>query len=104
MLPNCTNGKLMGKGTGGSGKLWTAGHLQTAYEKPERPSTPDPTRTLSHGNTTIYFGCPDVNAAYAHLCAQGIEVREPMITSYGFKALSITDPDGYNLCFHWPAN
>jgi glyoxylase I family protein len=27
----------------------------------------------------------------------------PMVTHYGFKSISLTDPDGYVLCFHWPA-
>lgn len=76
--------------------------LNTAYEKQERPPAPDPVRIAAHADTAIYFGCPDVDAVYTHLCAKGIDVKEPVITSYRFKALSLIDPDGYYLCFHWP--
>ena len=77
--------------------------LNTAYEAHERPAAPDPARIASHGDTAIYFGCPDVDAAYAYLRSKGVDVEEPKITSYGFKGLSFKDPDGYCLCFHWPA-
>ena len=77
--------------------------LNTAYEDDARPPAPDPVRLASHADTTIYFGCPDVDAAYAHLRAKGLDVKKPSSTSYGFKALSLTDPDGFELCFHWPA-
>ncbi len=75
--------------------------LNTAYEADDRPPAPDPARVAGHGDTTVYFGCPDVGAAYAHLRAKGVELEEPSVTSYGFKAISLHDPDGYCLCFHW---
>ncbi|QQS48934.1 MAG: VOC family protein [Acidobacteriota bacterium] len=78
--------------------------LNTAYEKPDRPPTPDPERMAGHTDFTLYFGCPDVDATYAHLSERGIEVDPPSITSYGFKSISLRDPDGYGLCFHWPAD
>jgi len=78
--------------------------LNTQYEDHERPPAQDPGRTRSHRDTTIYFGCPDVDGVYAHLRERGVEVKEPSITGYGFKALTVTDPDGYYLCFHWPEN
>lgn len=77
--------------------------LNTAYEKPFRPAAPDTARMTGHKDFTFYFGCPDVDAAYAHLRQRGIEVDPPSITSYGFKSISLHDPDGYGLCFHWPA-
>ena len=76
--------------------------LNTAYEAHERPSAPDPARIASHADTSLFFGCPDVDAAYAHLRSMGVDVEEPKITSYGFKGLRFKDPDGYSLCFHWP--
>jgi glyoxylase I family protein len=76
--------------------------LNTAYEKDDRPPVPDPARMAHHGDTTIYFGCPDTNALYTHLAEKGVVVKKPCITSYGFKAFSLSDPDGYGLCFHWP--
>jgi catechol 2,3-dioxygenase-like lactoylglutathione lyase family enzyme len=75
--------------------------LNTAYDDGERPQSPDPARVAGHADTTIYFGAPDVDAVYAHLRARGVAVQEPSITSYGFKALFLKDPDGFELCFHW---
>ncbi len=76
--------------------------LNTAYEAHDRPPVPDPSRVAGHGDTAVYFGCPDVDAAYSHLRAKGVALKEPSITSYGFKGISFSDPDGYCLCFHWP--
>ena len=76
--------------------------LNTAYEKPDRPAAPDPVRMASHSDVEIYFGAPDVQAVYNHLVEQGLTVKEPKITGYGFKAVTIQDPDGFILCFHWP--
>src|SRR5260221_189973 len=39
--------------------------LNTAYDEGERPPTPDPARVAAHADTVIYFGCPDVDGAYA---------------------------------------
>ena len=76
--------------------------LNTAYEDHARPSVPDPARIAAHDDTAIYFGCPDVDAAYAHLRARGVAVKEPEAAHYGMKQLYVSDPDGYNLCFQWP--
>lgn len=76
--------------------------LNTIYEKPGRPITPDPVRAIGHSDVAIYFGCPDVDALYEHLRSKGLDINKPHITGYGFKALSFNDPDGYGLCFHWP--
>ena len=78
--------------------------LNTAYEAGQRPASPDPARISAHEDTTIYFGCPDVDAAYAHLQAKGITANEPKVAWYGMKQLYLTDPDGYQLCFQWPAD
>jgi glyoxylase I family protein len=67
------------------------------------PAAPDTARIAAHGDTTLYFGCPDVDAAYRHLRAQGVAVKEPKIAPYGMKQLYVRDPDGYLLCFQWPA-
>jgi len=75
--------------------------LNTAYEDHERPPAPDPVRVVGHADTTLFFGCPDVDAAYTHLRAQGVAVEEPIVTHYGMKQLSVTDPDGFKLCFQW---
>jgi predicted enzyme related to lactoylglutathione lyase len=76
--------------------------LNTAYEKPERPEKPDPQRIEAHSDTILFFGCPDLDAAYRKIKEKGLEVNEPEITGYGWKALNIIDPDGYHVCMHWP--
>jgi glyoxylase I family protein len=77
--------------------------LNTAYEGHARPPAPDPGRVAGHADTTIYFGCPDVDGAYRYLRAQGLEVEEPVVQAYGMKQLYVADPDGFSLCFQWPA-
>jgi glyoxylase I family protein len=77
--------------------------LNTAYEPQDRPPTPDPSRCAAHGDSALYFGCPDVDEAYRQLRQVGLAVKEPKIAPYGMKELYVSDPDGYNLCFQWPA-
>jgi catechol 2,3-dioxygenase-like lactoylglutathione lyase family enzyme len=77
--------------------------LNTIYEKPHRPPVADSVRQIGHSDVALYFGCPDVDALYKLLCAKGLNIKEPGITGYGFKAIHFSDPDGYGLCFHWPA-
>lgn len=77
--------------------------LNTAYDDGERPDTEDPARVAAHRDTCIYFGCPDVDAAYEHLRANGIASDPPSVAPYGMKQLYVRDPDNYNLCFQWRA-
>jgi glyoxylase I family protein len=76
--------------------------LNTAYEN-NRPPSPDARRVAAHRDTDLFFGCPDVDAAYEHLRSKGLEVKPPKVASYGMKQLSLSDPDGYELWFQWPA-
>jgi glyoxylase I family protein len=76
--------------------------LNTAYERDQRPPTPDPRRIAAHKDTALYFGCPDVDAAYRELQGKGLTLKPPVVQRYGMKQLHITDPDGYVLCFQWP--
>jgi glyoxylase I family protein len=77
--------------------------LNTRYERPERPSAPDPARVEAHDDASLYFGCPDVDAAYLHLCEKGVAVKPPRVAHYGMKQLYVKDPDGFVLCFQWRA-
>jgi catechol 2,3-dioxygenase-like lactoylglutathione lyase family enzyme len=77
--------------------------LNTAYDEGERPQTPDPARVAAHSDTAIYFGCPDVDAVYRHLRERGLHIPEPRVAPYGMRQLYLKDPDGYELCFQWPA-
>jgi len=77
--------------------------LNTAYEQDVRPPAPDRFRIAAHDDTCLYFGCPDVNAAYEHLRTRSVGVKEPKVALYGMKQLYVGDPDGYSLCFQWAA-
>jgi len=77
--------------------------LNTAYEAAHRPPAPDPARIAAHADTAIYFGCRDVEGAYESLSGRGIELGRPLTAPYGMRQLYVLDPDGYNLCFQWPA-
>lgn len=77
--------------------------LNTAYEADDRPAAPDPVRIAAHADTGLFFSCPDVDEAYRYLRAKGYDAKEPQIPDYGMKQLYVTDPDGYALCFQWPA-
>jgi catechol 2,3-dioxygenase-like lactoylglutathione lyase family enzyme len=77
--------------------------LNTAYEAQDRPPAPDPTRIAAHRDMALFFRCPDVDAAYQHLRSNGLDVGAPVVQHYGMKQLYVSDPDGFNLCFQWPA-
>ena len=77
--------------------------LNTAYEGPRRPPSPEPRRVAAHEDTCLYFGCPDVDAAYQYLSGMGEKAQKPKVAAYGMKQLYVTDPDGYALCFQWKA-
>jgi glyoxylase I family protein len=77
--------------------------LNTAYDEGERPRSADSGRVAAHGDTLLYLGCEELDAAYEHLSAQGVKVNPPTVAPYGMKQLHATDPDGYELCFQWRA-
>ena len=79
--------------------------LNTAYEfDNERPVPADRARVAAHGDTVLYFGCPDVDAAFEELREKGVAVNMPKVAPYGMKQMSLRDPDGYELCFQWPSD
>jgi glyoxylase I family protein len=77
--------------------------LNTAYDEGERPALPDPARVSGHGDTCLFFGCEDLDGTYQQLHAKGLDLQEPKVTWYGMKQLYVTDPDGFGVCFQWPA-
>jgi glyoxylase I family protein len=77
--------------------------LNTAYESDKRPPAPDRARIDKHEDTCLFFGCEDLDAAYKHLRSHGIDVKEPKVAPYGMKQLWFKDPDGFGICFQWPA-
>jgi catechol 2,3-dioxygenase-like lactoylglutathione lyase family enzyme len=77
--------------------------LNTAYEKPDRPAQPDPARIGPHEDTALFFRCPDVDGVYQYLKGKGIKLDPPKTQGYGMRQLYLRDPDGYVICFQWPA-
>ena len=77
--------------------------LNTAYDEGQRPDVPDARRVAAHDDTGLFISCPDVDAAYAYLREKGVAKTPPKVAPYGMKQLYIRDPDGYGLCFQWPA-
>jgi glyoxylase I family protein len=78
--------------------------LNTAYESDDdRPTEPEAARVAAHDDTGLFFGCPDVDAAYDELRGKGVTLNKPVVTGYGMKQMSLSDPDGYALCFQWSA-
>ena len=77
--------------------------LNTAYENDSRPPAPAAARIAAHDDTCLYIGCPDVDAAYQHLRAKGLDLSEPKVAPYGMKQLYLKDPDGFAICFQCPA-
>ena len=76
--------------------------LNTNYEfDEERPVPPDAARVAAHQDTTLYFGCPNVDSVYEELRAKGVPVEKPKVAPYGMKQMYLRDPDGYGICFQW---
>jgi catechol 2,3-dioxygenase-like lactoylglutathione lyase family enzyme len=77
--------------------------LNTAYDADQRPPSRDPAWAGGHRDTTFFFGCPDLDGAYASLKNSGLSPKPPAVTHYGMKQLWFGDPDGYGICLQWPA-
>ena len=77
--------------------------LNTAYERDSRPPAPDPLRIAAHEDTGIFFRCSEVDAVYTYLRSRNVEVDPPATQAYGMRQLYVKDPDGFSLCFQWPA-
>lgn len=78
--------------------------LEPIYPKDKRPAEPDAVRAAHHRDTVLYFGCANIDDAYNYLRNHDVKVEELRTASYGMKQLYLTDPDGYLLCFQWPAS
>ena len=37
-------------------------------------------------------------------CLLGVRVEPPRVAPYGMRQLYFSDPDGYGICFQWPAD
>ncbi len=76
--------------------------LNTAYEKPHRPSSPEAAKTKIHGDISLFFGHENIDDAYNYLKNKDVQVSEPYFTGYGWRAIHFQDPDGYGICIHRP--
>lgn len=79
--------------------------LNTCYEfEDERPTREEHLRLRQHRDACLFFGCPDVDAAYAELGSCGVAIDQPpKVAPYGMKQMYFRDPDGFGLCFQWKA-
>jgi hypothetical protein len=77
--------------------------LNTAFEfDGERPPLEDYLRDQKHRHACLFFGCPDVDGAYAELLAKSVAIDQPpKVAPYGMKQMYLHDPDGFGLCFQW---
>src|ERR1700722_15372685 len=46
--------------------------LNTAYDEGQRPVAPDEARMAAHADTSLFFGCEDVEEAFARFLALGV--------------------------------
>ncbi len=76
--------------------------LNTAYDEGTRPASPDAPRAAAHGDTILFLGCEDLDAAYSHLVAHGVDAQAPKVAPYGMRQVYTSDPDGYGVCLQWP--
>lgn len=73
--------------------------LNTAYDSGERPAVLDASRWAGHGDVTLFIGCQTIDAMHAELTARGLPVGPVSDTPHGLRQMSLTDPDGYVICF-----
>ena len=51
----------------------------------------------------LYIACQGVEGVCRNLRFKGLDLSEPKAAPYGIKQFFLRDPDGYTLCFQWPA-
>jgi glyoxylase I family protein len=78
--------------------------LNTAYDRGERPPTPDPGRVRGHADTELFFECADVDEICEMLRRKGMPVGEPETTFYRTRRVWLQDPDGFQVWFQSPVN
>lgn len=69
--------------------------LNTVFEAIKRPSAPETGRQAAHKDITLYFNCPYIDTLYTYLKKADVQLKEPFINSYNWKAIRVADPDGY---------
>lgn len=96
-VDECDWAMLFGGGVESGSGIWLM--LNTAYERDERPPSPDAARVAAHADSTLYFICANADTAYRLLREAGLEPSEPATAHYGMRQTYLKDPDGYELCF-----
>jgi glyoxylase I family protein len=75
--------------------------LNTEYDEGERPAE-RPREVEERFGTWFYYGCRDIDGAYATLQAAGVACQPPSIAAYGFRVVSFRDPDGRGITLQRP--
>jgi glyoxylase I family protein len=76
--------------------------LNSAYERHERPTAPDPGRVKGHADAELFFECVDLDALCEQLRLNGLDVPAPETTFYGARRVCLSDPDGFRVWFQSP--
>jgi len=79
--------------------------LNSCYEfDDERPTPEEHLRMRQHRDACLFFGCTDVDAAYAELTEKRVAIEQPpKVAPYRMKQMYFKDPDGFGLCFQGKA-
>ena len=77
--------------------------LNNMYEGNVRPELADAKRTQAHADTVLYVSCRDMDTLVSDLRRRGVAVKGPVTTYYGMLQATVSDPDGYSICFQRPA-
>ena len=78
--------------------------LNTTFESDQRPQALSAVHYDVHKDVSLYFGCRDLESAYAWLQKKGVPAEEPRAAPYGMSQLYLKDPDGYVICLQWPSS
>ena len=66
--------------------------LNTAYDDGRRPPLAHPARVAAHGDTGLFFGCPNLKEAYEQLRTAGVNVKPPQMQRYGMMRMELGGP------------
>jgi glyoxylase I family protein len=77
--------------------------LNTAYDEGERPAK-RPSQAEDPFGIWLFLGCPNLDEAYERLKSAHVDCKPPQVVPYGFRTISLRDPDGHGITLQWPEN
>jgi catechol 2,3-dioxygenase-like lactoylglutathione lyase family enzyme len=77
--------------------------LNTEYDTGERPAE-RPAFEEQRFGSWFFFGCEDLDEARRQLEAAGVKCDGPNLAGYGFRTLSVRDPDGHGITLQHPVS